>query len=437
MLRNLGLKVFALNFFNAVKLRIMVFLLPTKYLKYAKTIQVFENLRNDLVISEEWSNSVKLIRNGKYWEGVGKQKEILGNLHSSKESITNHNNVAVFYSYRWGTNFGHFGALGMKLRFDEIALGYVPKRKMYVKNKFLFDKFKLTLNDRIIPICNTALLQFERPSNWLEFELINLVRFGHGYIDHNSMHEIVFQSDAIDRENAPLKDFMPHDKLLKLLGLKSNDWFVALHIRNNKFLYDERKVNQHKFNPAIQAIIDAGGHVIQFGMNMKKVQGFNPDRVKLLSEIQGAENLDVSVIAKARFCLASASGPTDVAEAFGIPTLQTDSISCCLQIKSSSKGSMYLPKRVLRKNRTLKLSELAETGLGYREVSLKEWSKESITLQENSSTEILNATLEMLYPEKLTSELSSKLQEIRVEHNILARGKISESYLASNDWMLT
>ena len=436
MLRNLGIKSFAINFFRVIKMRVVVLLLPTKYLQYAKTIQVIENLRDDYVIAEEWRNSVQLIRNGKFWEGVGKQKEILGDLHS-KQSITNLNNEACFYSYRWGTHFGHFGALGMKLRFDEINLGYLPTRKMYVKNKFLFDKFRATLGDRIVPIHNIALLQFERPTNWLEFELLEMVRFGEGYIDHNSMHEMVFQSDAIDQENAPFQDLMTRDNLLKLLGLKSNDWFVALHIRNNKFLYDERKVDQHKFNPAIQAIIDAGGHVVQFGMNMNKVQGFDPSKVKLLSEIQGAEGLDLSVIAKAKFCLASASGPTDVAEAFGTPTLQTDSIASCLQIKSSSKGSMYLPKRVLRNNKTLKFSELAETGLGYREVSLKEWAKESVTLQENSSTEILNATLEMLYPENQTSELSSRLQEIRAEYKILAQGKIPESYLASNDWMLS
>lgn len=434
MLKDKGFKTKLITYVLSLKIRVKLIFISNEILQYAKKHSTFENLQRNYVIAREWNKCVQLIRNGQYELGVKKQKEILQELYSQK-FFTNNGESPMFYSHHWGTRFGHLGALGMKIKFDEITLEQVPLKKMFIKNESLFDKFKPMLNNFIDPVYNQSLLNFELPSNWAEFDLLDMVRHKGDFIEHNAMHEFVFKSGSIDQNTSALKDSRTRDEVLTCLGLELNDWYVALHIRNVKFPYDERKVDQNKFNEAVTAIIEAGGHVIQFGENMTKIQGFDSNKVKLLSEIQGAENLDLSVLSKAKFCLASASGPTSVAMALGVPVLQTDSVAICLHVKSASKGSLYLPKKVLRKDKVIKYSELAETGLGYRHVSLKDWEKESIVLEENNSSEIRDATLEMLNSEKLESEFSSSIQNIRSDYNILGHGKFSESYLESNSWL--
>ena len=434
MLKNKGYKTNLITYVSSLKIRVKLIFISKKIFMYANKHSIFENLQRNYVISHEWNKCVQLIRDGQYQLGVKKQKEILQELYSQK-CFTNNGESSMLYSHHWGSRFGHLGALGMKIKFDELTLGQVPLRKMFIKNEFLFNKFKPMLNNYITPVYNQSLLNFELPSNWAEFELLDMVRHKSDFIEHNAMHEFVFKSGDVDQDSSALKDSRTREEVLTFLGLKSNDWYVALHIRNVRFPYDERKVDANKFNQAVTAIIEAGGHVIQFGENMTKIQGFDSNKVKLLSEIQGAENLDLSVLSKAKFCLASASGPTAVAMALGVPVLQTDSVAICLHVKSASKGSLYLPKKILRKNKVVKYSELAETGLGYRHVSLKEWEKESVVLEENNSREIRNATLEMLNSEKLEGEFSARIQNIRSDYNILGHGKFAESYLESNSWL--
>lgn len=434
MLKNRGIKTTFISYVIGLKIRVKFIFISKKILLYARKHSTFENIRQNYVIANEWHKSVQLIRNGQYHLGVKKQKDMLQELYSQK-CFTNDGDNTVFYSHHWGTRFGHLGALGMKIKFDEMTLGQAPVKKMFIKNELLFGKFKPMLNNFIHPQYNKSLLNFEIPCNWIEFDLLDMVRHKNDFIEHNAMHEFVFKSGSFDQKSSVLKDSRSREEVLKLLGLKLNDWYVALHIRNVKFPFDERKVDQNKFNEAVATIIEAGGHVIQFGENMTKIQGFDHNKVKLLSEIQGAENLDLSVLSKSRFCLASTSGPISVAMALGVPVLVTDQVAICLHAKSASKGSLYLPKKVLKKGKVLKYSELAETGLGYRHVSLKEWKKESITLEENTSSEIRDATLEMLNSEKLESEFSSSIRRIRSEYNIIGYGNFAESYLESNNWL--
>jgi hypothetical protein len=119
---------------------------------------------------------------------------------------------------------------------------------------------------------NINLLDFEHPSNWSEFDLMNMVKLKDDYIEHNAMHELVYSSCKVDRSNPLVRDSFTRENFLKHVGLGEDDWYVAVHIRNTNYRFDERKVAQSKFNPALEAIIKAGGRIIQFGLNMTKVQ---------------------------------------------------------------------------------------------------------------------------------------------------------------------
>jgi putative glycosyltransferase (TIGR04372 family) len=218
--------------------------------------------------------------------------------------------------------------------------------------------------------------------------------------------------------------------------LNYDDWYVALHIRKTNYRFDERQVDQHKFNKALEAVIKAGGKVIQFGQNMTKVKLSDPNKIMYLDEIEATKNEETSLIAHSRFLLTTASGPIGVAHALGVPVLQTDSPAICMHSKTASLGTLYLPKKLIKNGKPVTYSELAETGLGYTHISLAEWRRRGIRVVENSSIEILEATLEMLHPKSVDVSLSKRLESLRVDFNVLARGTFANSYLEQNNWML-
>jgi putative glycosyltransferase (TIGR04372 family) len=263
-----------------------------------------------------------------------------------------------------------------------------------------------------------------------------MLKFQDGYIEHNEMHELIYSSFKVDRNNPLLQDIYNRSDLLAEIGFSNEDWFVALHIRNTGYRYDERQVDQFKFNQALEFIISAGGKIVQFGQNMTKVQLSDQTKIRHITELESARGLDISVIAKSRFLLTTSSGPIGIAHVLGVPVLQTDSPAICLHAKTASVGTRYLPKKLIKGNRIINYSELAETGLGYTHISLNEWRKLGIKLVENSAKEISEATLEMLNPKKSDSLLDQKLHSLQKDLNVVARGKFSNSYLVKNNWML-
>jgi putative glycosyltransferase (TIGR04372 family) len=364
-------------------------------------------------------------------------KSILFDLQKDKINFTSSNNSPAFLSYHWATRFGHLGALCMKLKFDEMFKAEKVVQKIYIKEKFLFGKFEYLFTNKIIPVNNLNLLDFERPSNWAEFDLLHMIRFNEDYIEHNAMHELVYSSCKVDRANPLVRHPQTRQELLEKMNLDAEDWYVAIHIRNTNYQYDERKVDQFKFNEALESVISAGGKVIQFGQNMTKAKVSDLSKIRYLPDIEGSQNLDTSVIAHSDFLLTTSSGPIGVAHALGIPVLQTDCPAICMHAKTASVGTLYLPKKLIKNGKEVTYSQLAETGLGYKHISMLEWRELGFEIVENSSTEILNATLEMLNPIKINSELRQKLDSIRSDHKALARGNFANSYLEKNKWILS
>ena len=394
-------------------------------------------VRKNFSINKEWVRADQLIRHGRYQQGVNLMKSILFDLQKDKMNFTSSNNSPAFLSYHWATRFGHLGALCMKLKFDEMFKAEKVVQKIYIKEKFLFSKFENLFTNKIIPVNNLNLLDFERPSNWAEFDLLHMIRFNEDYIEHNAMHELVYSSCKVDRANPLVRHPQTRQELLEKMNLGAEDWYVAIHIRNTNYRYDERQVNQLKFDEALEAVINAGGKVIQFGQNMTKVKVSDLSKVRYLSDIEGSQNLDTSVIAHSHFLLTTSSGPIGVAHALGIPVLQTDTPAICMHAKTASVGTIYLPKKLIQNGKELTYSQLAETGLGYKHISMLEWRKLGVEIIENSSNEILNATIEMLNPIKINSELRQKLDSIRSDHKALARGNFANSYLEKNKWILS
>lgn len=436
MIKNRNIKFKIQEFFKLSKVRISLFLVSNKQIEFVSKNGFHRRILNDYSIKEEWSKGDSLVRNGKYHEGVSLMKKLLLELHDTRKNFSSNSTSPMFLSHHWATRFGHLGALGMKLKFDESFRDQKLSQKIYIKDKTLYAKFEKLFDNRIIPIHNINLLDFERPSNWDEFDLLHMVKFNDDFIEHNAMHELVYTNFKVDQKTPLVFDSYTRSEFLDRLGLNHDDWYVALHIRKTNYRFDERQVDQHKFNQALEAVIKAGGKVIQFGQNMTKVELSDPSKIMYLDEIEAANNKDTSLIAHSRFLLTTSSGPIGVAHALGVPVLQTDSPAICMHSKTASLGTLYLPKKLIQNGKPVAYSELAETGLGYTHISLAEWSRRGIRLVENSSIEILEATLEMLYPKSVDQSFNKRLESLRVDFNVLARGTFANSYLEQNNWML-
>jgi putative glycosyltransferase (TIGR04372 family) len=417
-------------------LRFKILFFSQKEIQFFTKDDFHLRLKKDSQISYEWAKAVLMTSNGDYKKGVSIMRNILFDIQNRHKNFSSNERYPMYLSHHWATRFGHLGQICMKLKFDEMFRDYEFSQKIYIKDKSLFTKFEKLYNERLSPIYNINLLDFEHPSNWSEFDLIHMVKLKDDYIEHNAMHELVYSSCKVDRSNPLVRDTFTRKNFLKHVGLGEDDWYVAIHIRNTNYRFDERKVDQSKFNPALEAIIKAGGRIIQFGLNMTKVQLSDPDKVTYMYENEHTLNLDVSVIAHSRFLITTASGPIGVAHALGVPVLQTDSAAICLHSKTASIGTLYLPKKLIRNRQPITFSELAETGLGYTHISLSEWQKRGIEVVENTSSEVLNATIEMLNPEIRNSDLRKKLDLMRADYEVLAKGTFANSYLEDNSWML-
>lgn len=436
MFKNRNIKFRIQDFIKLSKVRVSLILVSNKKIKFLSKNGFHRRLLNDHFIQTEWDKADSLVRNGRYHEGVSRMKKVLLELQDTRKNFSSNTTSPIFLSHHWATRFGHLGQLGMKLKFNESFRDEKLPQKIYIKDKKLFAKFEKLFSNRIIPVYNINLLDFERPGNWDEFDLLYMSKFKNDFIEHNAMHELVYSNFKVDQKNPLVLDSYTRSEFLARLGLNQDDWYVALHIRKTNYRFDERQVNQYKFNQALEAVIKAGGKVIQFGIIMTKVKLSDPSKVMYLDEMDAAKSEETSLIAHSRFLLTTSSGPIGVAHALGVPVLQTDSPAICMHSKSASVGTLYLPKKLIKKSKPVTYSELAETGLGYTHISLAEWSKRGIQLVENSSTEILEATLEMLSPRSVNSSFDKRLESLRKDLNVLARGNFANSYLEQNNWML-
>lgn len=436
MIKNRNIKFKIQQFIKLNKVRFSLFLISNKQIEFVTNNSFHRRLLNDYSIKDEWNKGDSLVRNGRYHAGVSVMKKVLLELQDTRKNFSSNSMNPMFLSHHWATRFGHLGALGMKLKFNESFRGQKLSQKIYIKDQILYSKFEKLFDNRIIPVHNINLLDFERPSNWDEFDLLHMVKFNNDFIEHNAMHELVYTTFKVDQKNPLIFDSYTRSEFLDRLGLNHDDWYVALHIRNTNYRFDERQVDQNKFNQALEAVIKAGGKVIQFGQNMTKVKLSDPGKIMYLDEIEAANNEDTSVIAHSKFLLTTSSGPIGVAHALGVPVLQTDCPAICMHSKTASLGTLYLPKKLIKNGKPVTYSELAETGLGYTHISLAEWSRRGIQLVENSSIEILEATLEMLYPKSFDPSFNKRLESLRVDFNVLARGTFVNSYLEQNNWML-
>ena len=138
------------------------------------------------------------------------------------------------------------------------------------------------------------------------------------------------------------------------------------------------------------------------------------------------------------------SGPLFFPSIFGVPTISTNLIGIGRTTHPLAVNSIHLPKTYIKSDGSkASLAETLHSPFGFGELTLEEYARQGIFVQENSSSQILASTIEMF--ERLEgnsfsdeTHLDSLVNQIRSQFDWTSSGKFSTTFLRNNyDWFLS
>jgi len=236
------------------------------------------------------------------------------------------------------------------------------------------------------------------------------------------------------------------EKFLKYFGLKTNNWFVTLHVRENTYRLFEstekfRNASISDYLPAIRKINEAGGFVFRVGHSgmkpIPKIDGV----YDYANSKKKTELLDVFLGASSKFCIATSSGFYIIPSIFSVPVLMTN----CPQHSvffELNHFDLYLPRlfKTINTDEFIKLPKMFQNS--YNSLfSDKMYTKKNLKVIKNSKDEIELATKEMMNnldnstKKKPYTNLQNKVNNlIEIEQNkngenLVPISKISNSFL--------
>ena len=192
-------------------------------------------------------------------------------------------------------------------------------------------------------------------------------------------------------------------RTLRKLGVKNNDKFITLHIRqlgwrgenisNSTEIF--RTPNVENYIQAIEYLTKRNFKVILVGNNnykFKRIKNF----VNYADSEFKSDSMDIFLAAKSEFLIGNASGFYNAAMCFGTPVLLTD-VSSYSNFFLLTKNDLFLP-RLLKRINSKKIIPIINC-FNYPLNSIhndSHLSKLSVTVEENTSNDITEAAKEML-----------------------------------------
>jgi len=200
---------------------------------------------------------------------------------------------------------------------------------------------------------------------------------------------------------------------LKKMGVPSNAWFVALHVRDiREGGINTRNADIMTYKLAIKSICERGGWVIRMGgPSMPPLPKMNNVIDYVHTEFK-SDWMDVFLWAKCIFFLATTSGPAAIPISFGVPSIMTNLIPL---FSRPWYNDLFIPKLIWsnKLNRFLTFSEILSSPMGYafRE---RDILSQGCRLIDNSPEEINDLVLEMfsrISGDQIYSKEDNDLQE--------------------------
>ena len=185
-------------------------------------------------------------------------------------------------------------------------------------------------------------------------------------------------------------------KILNKIGIKNNDWYVLLHIRDTNDKHNFRNSNPITYIKAIKKIISRGGYVIRMGRS---------EKIKF-PEIKGlidypftnikSDFMDIFLAATCKFCIGTSSGFASLPTYFNRPLMLVN----CLPTGGYfelRKEDMFLPKILVNKNtnKVLSIEKYFNLPVGTY-FNNEVYEKNNLEIYNNSEEELELTTQEMI-----------------------------------------
>jgi putative glycosyltransferase (TIGR04372 family) len=284
------------------------------------------------------------------------------------------------------------------------ALGELPKRRWFfvAPARRVANQHMLSYWTRTIPVVRAPIAS----SFLIGMTSLGLMRYNtRRYVFRYDRSQEIYRINARWGRRGPVLALSEEDtawgeEMLRALGVPAGAWFVCVHAREPGFSPHDEPVQRYRNSdpealiPAMREIVRRGGWCVRMGDSTTKRLPPIRGVVDYAHHPLRSERLDVVLCAKARFFLGNSSGPAFVSAAFGRPSLRVN------VVPMSALGilpiDLSIPKLYwnTRQRRLCRFDEILGTpAASYRFAD--QYARDGIELRENSSDEILGATIEM------------------------------------------
>jgi len=183
--------------------------------------------------------------------------------------------------------------------------------------------------------------------------------------------------------------------VLESMGVPKDDWFVCLHVRENKTKNTRKNADSDisTYLMAIESITARGGWVIRMGDPSMTPIPTKPKVIDYAHSKYRTDWMDVFLWASCYFFIGTSSGPLTVPSTFGVPVLQTNAPG--LGLVPSISNSIFILKLywLERENRLLTFAEMLSSPAGWEFSG--HFSRLGLKQLDNTPEEINDAVLEM------------------------------------------
>ena len=331
-------------------------------------------------------------------------------------------NIEAFHliPWEWVTQIGHLGML--ELLFRMRALGWwagqavilAPREK--VANQSFLTLFESQTETKIV-------VPGHQLSESLAAELFSLQRYFGLHFNAWTLSNgktILWQQagarllaeweaekrispllEVFDRRYQNSAAFKMAEEIKKEWGLKPQDWYVCLHVRDGEFYREfkgfgqtHRNANLKSYQAAIQYIIDHGGWVIKMGGATSSELPTGPRVIHYASSSYKSDFMDLYLLRQAKFFIGTTSGLTNIAVSFDLPCALVNCITTDAQLWNSRVRFAFKPLKV--RDKLLGQAQMTSSPWRWRVFNAEALRRYDVIALENSSDEILETVKEVM-----------------------------------------
>ncbi len=230
--------------------------------------------------------------------------------------------------------------------------------------------------------------------------------------------------------------------VLEHLGIKENDKFIILHLRDD-LNYDLNRCmkNEHDYLPSLQYLHKNNIKIVKLGRNKTMSAPLTEYVINYPASSIKSEFIDIYLMSKSLFYMGASSGPLTVVPLFNTPIFVVNSPA--LTVCPFNEGDMYLPMLVKKDSKIVSIKDYLSNNLTWLyndniKKTIEDFDK--YHFMQNSPDLILDGVIEMLnihYFKKNQSnnDDDERLQERwknsfpKLSYNAVSKAKIVNSFL--------